>query len=265
MGKLESKVVAGKAKPRGKYPHIKRAVDCAVSCALLLVLSPIFLAVSALILCVDGRPVFYKQKRVGYLCREFMIWKFRTMERTAEADGPFTSARGEDNRITFLGRLLRRFRLDELPQLWNVVLGDMALVGPRPEWIREVEVLGMVIPNYNLRYLVPPGITGWAQIYFRATNNYKDSIEKLHYDLFYLKYFSAALDLSILLKTVKRMFVKDARMPSLPAFAPRPIEAKHHWARDFNALGKTAPKPPDKPFPWQETLASLLFLGLFRR
>ncbi len=97
----------------------------------------------------------------------------------------------------------------------------MSLVGPRPEWIREVEILEKTIPTYSLRYLVPPGITGWAQVYFRATDNPLDSIEKHNYDLYYLKHFSLALDLSIMLKTIKRVFVKDVRTLSVPT--PRQV------------------------------------------
>src|SRR5262249_22592989 len=156
---------------------------------------------------------FYGQMRAGYLGKVFVLWKFQTMTPGAENHGPFSSGRAIDApHVTQLGSLLREFRLDELPQLWNVLRGDMSLVGPRPEWIREVEILETAVPTYPLRYLVPPGITGWAQVYYRATSDIQGSVEKHHYDLYYLKNFSLALDFSILLKTFKRVLVGDARV-----------------------------------------------------
>src|SRR4029079_4207584 len=112
--------------------------------------------------------------------------------------------------------------IDELPQLWNVLKGEMSLVGPRPEWIKEVEILEKTLPTYSLRYLVPPGLTGWAQVYFRATHNPLDAIEKHNYDLYYLKHFSLALDFSILLKTLKRVVVKES--PAASVTPPHPPE-----------------------------------------
>ncbi|HNT98111.1 MAG TPA: sugar transferase [Elusimicrobiales bacterium] len=109
-----------------------------------------------------------------------------------------------DPRITRVGRLLRRFRLDELPQLWNVLRGEMALVGPRPTWTGEVQAWDL--PDYNIRLLVKPGITGWAQINAPATDSREDTVDKLCYDLYYIKNISFALDLSILLKTLRRVF-----------------------------------------------------------
>ncbi len=127
-------------------------------------------------------------------------------------------------RPTRLGAFLRRFRLDEFPQLWNVLRGEMSLVGPRPEWVKEVAVIEKSVPNYHLRHLVPPGITGWAQVYYRATQGLEGSLEKHHYDLYYLKNFSPALDLAILLKTVKRVFLSDARVQSVRV--PFPAERR---------------------------------------
>lgn len=208
----------------GLYFKARRALDLSAALIGLAVLSPLLLLTAALIRLVDGMPPLYAQRRVGYLGRTFVLWKFRTMRPNADAAGPFHRARpGEKDLVTPLGAFLRRFRLDEFPQLWNVARGEMSLVGPRPEWIKEVEVLEKLVPNYHLRHLVPPGITGWAQVYFRATSDPQDSIEKHHFDLYYLKHFSPALDLSILLKTVKRVFVKDTRISATRTPFPRAL------------------------------------------
>jgi lipopolysaccharide/colanic/teichoic acid biosynthesis glycosyltransferase len=200
------------------YFTTKRACDVMAASLLLLVFAPLMLLIGAAIVLADRRgPPLYGQMRVGYLGRHFRLWKFRTMREDAEMVGPFRQLTDtQDPRVTALGSFLRRLRLDELPQLWNVLRGDMSLVGPRPEWIREVEILETVVPTYSLRYLVPPGITGWAQVYFRATDNTQDAIEKHNYDLYYLKHFSLALDFSILLKTIKRVFVPESKTASAP-------------------------------------------------
>lgn len=209
----------------GLYFKVRRVFDVLISALGLVILSPLLILTAVLIRLVDGMSPIYRQERVGFLGRIFTLWKFRTMRPNADVCGPFMAREGADERVTPLGRALRRFRFDELPQLWNVVRGDMSLVGPRPEWVKEVEILESMVPNYHLRHLVPPGITGWAQVYYRATNDPRDSIEKHHYDLYYLKHFSPALDLSILLKTIKRVFVHDARVAStltpFPAGAAR--------------------------------------------
>ena len=208
---------------QGIYPKIKRALDLLMASVLLLLLSPLMASVCLLILLMERSSPFYGQRRIGFLGEEFILLKFRTMVDNADQAGPFTSYREKDGRITRLGQWLRRFRLDELPQLWNVLRGEMSLVGPRPEWIREVEILEKAVPHYHLRHLVRPGITGWAQVYYRATNDPQDSIEKHHFDLYYLKYFSFALDCAILLKTFKRVFIKDSRV-----FASGAPQAKFH-------------------------------------
>jgi lipopolysaccharide/colanic/teichoic acid biosynthesis glycosyltransferase len=204
------------------YFKAKRMLDVTAATALLVVLGPVMLLVALAIRLVDHKSPLYRQARIGYLGRTFFLWKFRTMRQDAEQEGPFIqSSGGADPRVTRLGQVLRRLRIDELPQLWNVLHGDMSLVGPRPEWIKEVEILEKAVPTYSLRYLVLPGITGWAQVYFRETSSPQDSIEKHNYDLYYLKHFSLALDFSIMLKTVKRVFVKDPRAVSGPAPTPR--------------------------------------------
>ena len=111
----------------------------------------------------------------------------------------------------------------------------MSLVGPRPEWMREVEVLEKVVPSYHLRHLVYPGITGWAQVRYRATNSVDDSIEKIHYDLFYVKYLSLGLDFGILLKTIKRVLISDAHVEALPTPALTPKTSRDQWLNDLTA------------------------------
>jgi lipopolysaccharide/colanic/teichoic acid biosynthesis glycosyltransferase len=203
------------------YFRGKRMGDICAAAAGLIVMFPVLVLTALAIRCFDGMSPLYGQSRVGYLGRSFMLWKFRTMRPGADSDGPFRPDRESSDRVTSLGAFLRRFRFDEFPQLWNVLRGDMSLVGPRPEWIKEVEVLEKVVPHYHLRHLVPPGITGWAQVYYRATNDPQESIEKHHYDLYYLKHFSPALDLTILLKTIKRIFVRDAGVSSVHTPFPR--------------------------------------------
>jgi len=193
------------------YLAIKRGIDIAASALCLLLGLPFFAAVYAALKLADGAgvPAFYFQKRVGYLGAKFVIWKFRTMVPGADKAGPLYKAEKKDSRITRLGKFLRRTRLDELPQLWNVFKGDMSLVGPRPEWAQEVRILEREVPHYHLRHLVKPGVTGWAQINFRATSNKQDSAEKLRYDLYYVKNLSLALDIGIIFRTIRRVFQKD--------------------------------------------------------
>ncbi|MCM2304302.1 MAG: sugar transferase [Elusimicrobia bacterium] len=219
----------------GLFLHMKRAADIAGSALLLVATAPVLAVSAALIAILDGRPIFYRQARAGFLGRPFEVLKFRTMSVGAESNGPFTSAKAHGASITKLGAVLRRYRIDELPQLWNVLIGDMSLVGPRPEWVKEVAVLEKVVPSYHLRHLVKPGITGWAQVRFRATNSVDDSIEKIHYDLFYLKYLSFGLDVSILLKTLKRVLISDSSVVALPAPSLVPKSNVEHWAGDLTS------------------------------
>jgi lipopolysaccharide/colanic/teichoic acid biosynthesis glycosyltransferase len=206
---------------RRGYFRTKRAVDLSAASLLLVATAPVLILTALAIRADDGKPSFYGQKRIGYLGRPFILWKFRTMRLGADEDGPFAPRAGDaDPRVTRLGRFLRRFRIDELPQLWNVIRGEMSLVGPRPEWIREVEILEKAVPSYHLRHLAQPGMTGWAQVYFRATNDPQGSIEKHQYDLYYLRHFSLALDFSIMLKTFKRVLIKDSRVPPSTAAGP---------------------------------------------
>jgi lipopolysaccharide/colanic/teichoic acid biosynthesis glycosyltransferase len=148
-------------------------------------------------------PVLYRQKRVGRYGLVFDCYKFRTMRADAEAEGGPTWAGDGDPRITPVGRVLRRTRLDEIPQLWNVLRGDMGFVGPRPERPEFVEWLSREIPYYHLRHIIRPGITGWAQVRYQYGASLEESKEKLRYDLYYIKNISLSLDLLILLQTTK--------------------------------------------------------------
>jgi lipopolysaccharide/colanic/teichoic acid biosynthesis glycosyltransferase len=174
--------------------------------ALLVVLAPLFLVLAALIKLSSPGPVVYRQERVGEKGRIFELIKFRSMKAGAEAmTGPVWAAGGSDPRVTWLGRLLRRFRLDELPQLVNVLSGEMSFVGPRPERPHFVETLRKVIPYYDERHNVKPGITGWAQIKFGYGSTIEDSERKLQFDLYYVKNMSFFFDLAIMLDTLKVM------------------------------------------------------------
>jgi lipopolysaccharide/colanic/teichoic acid biosynthesis glycosyltransferase len=175
-----------------------------------LVLSAPLLALAALaILLDDGGPIFFRQTRVGYQRNPFALYKLRTMR--AAADGARYTAKG-DKRITRIGAFLRASRLDELPQLWNVLKGDMSMIGPRAEWDVLVRDYEREIPCYHFRHLVRPGITGWAQINYPYGAGIEDTLRKLEYDLFYIRHYSLRLDASIVLKTVHVMlFGKGSR------------------------------------------------------
>jgi sugar transferase (PEP-CTERM system associated) len=153
-------------------------------------------------------PVVYRQRRIGKGGGTFFCYKFRSMRPDAEADSGPTWADDDDPRITRVGRFLRITRLDEIPQLWCVLKGDMAFVGPRPERPEFVELLSQEIPYYNVRHLVRPGITGWAQIRYKYGNTVQDAKEKLQYDLFYIKNASIGLDMLIMFQTIKTLLLR---------------------------------------------------------
>ena len=174
----------------------------AALCGLIVALPLIPFVALAVKLSSEG-PVFYRQQRVGRGGETFYCYKFRTMRQDAEADTGATWATDDDPRITKVGKYLRLLRLDEIPQLWCVLKGDMHFVGPRPERPEFVEWLSREIPYYNLRHVVRPGITGWAQVQYKYGNTLQDAREKLQYDLFYIKNASIGLDLLIMFQTVK--------------------------------------------------------------
>lgn len=180
---------------------IKRLLDFFFSTLLLFCFSPIMILTAIAIRIDSPGPVFYKQQRVGKGCRVFTVHKFRSMCYNAEEHGA-RWAQKKDPRVTRVGKWIRLFRIDELPQIWNVFTGDMSLVGPRPERPEFVKELDSQIPYYTVRHTVPPGITGWAQIKYPYGASIEDALRKLEYDLYYIKNMSLLLDLKILLRTV---------------------------------------------------------------
>ena len=186
---------------------LRRLIAIAAAGVLLLVVLPI-LPFVILAIKLDSRgPVLYRQRRVGLDGKVFYCYKFRTMRQDAEADTGATWASDDDPRITKVGKFLRTARLDEIPQLWCVVKGDMSFVGPRPERPEFVEMLAKEIPFYAVRNAVRPGITGWAQVRYKYGNTVADSKEKLQYDLYYIKNMSLGLDLMIMFQTVKTVLL----------------------------------------------------------
>jgi len=188
----------------------KRSCDI-VAAVIGLVLSSPLAAITALLVKLDspGDPVFYHQERVGLNGATFIIHKFRTMRSDAEArTGPVWSAGDSDPRITRVGHFLRKTRLDEVPQLWNVLRGDMSLIGPRPERPQFVEQLTKQIPYYGQRHVVKPGVTGWAQVRYTYGASVEDALEKMQYDLYYVKHLSLRFDLLIALETIKIVLLR---------------------------------------------------------
>ncbi|HZR22930.1 MAG TPA: TIGR03013 family XrtA/PEP-CTERM system glycosyltransferase [Vicinamibacterales bacterium] len=191
---------------------IKRMLDLALSILLAIVAAPL-MALTALAIRLDSKgPILYSQERVGENGRVFTVYKFRSMRTDAEQAGRPVWARDKDDRITRVGRFIRKTRLDELPQLWNVMSGDMSFVGPRPERPFFVEQLAREIPFYMQRHAVKPGLTGWAQVKYEYGSSIEDAMEKLRYDLYYIKHLSIFFDLTIVLDTVKVvLFGKGAK------------------------------------------------------
>ena len=190
---------------------LKRLVDVTLALALLVILSPLLCAVALAIRLTSKGPVFYVQERIGLNNRPFSVVKFRSMVHGAEDEsGPVWASHG-DPRITRLGKWLRRWRLDELPQLFNVIKGDMSLVGPRPERSVFVNEFLTVVPMYNQRHGLRPGITGWGQIHYTYAAGRQQAQDKLEYDLFYVKNASFLLDLSILLRTTRTLVTNQGR------------------------------------------------------
>jgi len=189
---------------RGRLASLvsKRLFDVVVCAVGLVALIPLFVLIAALIRVDSPGPIFYRQVRVGLRGRPFLIWKFRSMRQDAEQSGP-RWAQADDPRISRVGWWLRKTRIDEFPQLVNVIRGEMSLVGPRPERPVFVQDLRTVIPYYDIRHTVRPGVTGWAQVKFRYGASQEDSHTKLQYDLYYVKNLSLLLDLKILMHTIR--------------------------------------------------------------
>jgi sugar transferase (PEP-CTERM system associated) len=182
---------------------LKRVADIVFSLVLLVLLLPLMAVVAVLIKLDSKGPIIFSQQRAGKGRHLYQIFKFRSMVQDAEkATGPVWAGEG-DTRITRVGKIIRRLRIDELPQIWDVLKGDMSFVGPRPE--REVFIKELVkqVPYYDARLTVKPGITGWAQINYSYGASVEDAVEKLNYDLFYIKNMSFLMDMLIILRTVK--------------------------------------------------------------
>jgi sugar transferase (PEP-CTERM system associated) len=190
----------------------KRSTDVILSLTMLILFSPLFLLTALLIKIDSTGPVLFSQERVGKNKKSYMLYKFRSMVEDAEKQSGPVWASDNDRRITRLGRVLRKWRIDEIPQLWNVLKGDMSFVGPRPEREFFVNKLEDTIPYYGERFSVKPGLTGWAQVCYSYGASVDDAVEKLNYDLFYIKNMSVFMDLMIILRTIKIvLFGKGAR------------------------------------------------------
>ncbi|MBW8867287.1 MAG: TIGR03013 family PEP-CTERM/XrtA system glycosyltransferase [Acidobacteria bacterium] len=191
---------------------VKRMLDLSFSIILAICTAPLMVLTALAIKLDSAGPALYSQERVGENGRVFKIYKFRSMRTDAEQAGTPVWARDKDDRITRVGRCIRKARLDELPQLWNVMRGDMSFVGPRPERPFFVEQLAREIPFYLQRHAVKPGLTGWAQVKYQYGSSIEDAMEKLRYDLYYIKHLSVFFDLTIVLDTVKViLFGKGAK------------------------------------------------------
>ena len=198
------------ASPFSLQKQLKRAADLVVALSLLLLTSPLMLIAMALVWLDDTGPVFYRQQRSGWMRRPFIVLKLRTM-RIQPADAAPSWTQDGDKRITRVGRFLRSLRIDELPQLINVLNGDMSLIGPRPERPEMEDELEHSIPHYKMRYWMRPGLSGWAQVNSPYASSIADTDLKLSYDLYYIKNFNSWLDLLILFRTIKTILKAKGR------------------------------------------------------
>jgi len=187
------------------YAFTSRILDITVSVAVLVIFSPFLLLAVCLIFLYDRGPVFYTHERIGLNRKIFRIYKLRSMVVNSETDG-IAWASVDDTRITPVGRVIRKLHLDEIPQMFNIIRGNMTLIGPRPERPGFVKILEEAIPHYRLRHVIRPGFTGWAQIKYRYARSIEDSKEKFEYDLYYLKNRNIFLDFGIILKTIQIIF-----------------------------------------------------------
>lgn len=181
---------------------IKRLFDVVCSAIALVVLCPLFLVIAVFIKCDSKGPVIYRQQRLGRLAKPFTILKFRTMYENAETDTPLLSNK-DDKRITKFGCLLRKYHLDELPQLWNILVGDMSFVGPRPERKYFVDQLLVIAPEYVKLFKVRPGLSSWGSVKYGYASDLSQMVERMKYDLMYLDKMSLAIDIKIMAYTIK--------------------------------------------------------------
>lgn len=191
-----------------RHAVAKQTLSVLLALLALVILAPASLLIMVLIKLDSSGPIFFAQERIGRDGRSFTLWKFRTMRPDAERATGTAWAKNDDVRITRFGRLLRRSRLDSVPTLYNVLHGDMSLIGPRPEQPMFANELLKKNPYYVIRHLVRPGLTGWAQIHCRHASSIEDSVEKLQYDLFYIKHMSIVLDVWIAFETLKTILIR---------------------------------------------------------
>ncbi len=190
---------------------LKRIIDMLFSILLLILTTPLIL-VTALLIKIDSKgPVIFSQERVGEQYKKYKIYKFRSMLTDAEKTTGPVWAKDKDDRITRIGHFIRKWRIDEIPQLWNVLKGEMSFVGPRPERDHFIKQLTDVVPYYGERLTVKPGLTGWAQVSYGYGSSVRDSIEKLNYDLFYIKNMSILMDVMIIARTVRTVIFGHGR------------------------------------------------------
>jgi exopolysaccharide biosynthesis polyprenyl glycosylphosphotransferase len=182
--------------------NIKLSLDKLISVLVLLLLSPVYIYLMIRVKCDSRGPLFLKQERIGYQGKPFTIYKFRTMKNDAEKNGPSLSV-ANDERITPYGRQMRKYRLDELPQFWNVLKGDMSLVGPRPERKYYIDQIVKTAPYFYLLHNVRPGITSWGMVCFGYASSVKEMVERMQYDILYYENMSLALDIKILIYTIR--------------------------------------------------------------
>lgn len=194
----------------GLAQRMKRLCDLIIAGTILIPALPVML-ISAIIIKIESRgPVFFMQERIGKGGEPFKIIKFRSMRSDAEKEGPQWAKEG-DNRVTPFGNFMRKTRIDELPQLVNILRGDMSFIGPRPERQHFIDMLEKEIPFYNLRHIIKPGLTGWAQVNYRYGASVQDAYEKLQYDLYYIKNYSVLLDVLIIFMTAKTVLFGKGR------------------------------------------------------
>jgi sugar transferase (PEP-CTERM system associated) len=215
LGKIEveglhpSSMIFGKGfEAEGSQLLLRRVVSFSVAATALLILLPFIPLISLAVKLSSPGPVLFQQTRVGRGGEVFTLFKFRTMHQDAEAGTGAVWAQKDDPRVTRIGRFLRMARLDEIPQLWNVLKGDMGFVGPRPERPEFVQWLDEKIPYYNLRHIIRPGVTGWAQVRYQYGATLEETLQKLEYDLYYIKHMSVALDLLIIFETLKTILLR---------------------------------------------------------
>jgi len=191
-----------------RFLFVRRCMSLTIAALVLLFCLPMVPLIAVAIRLSSPGPILFRQKRVGRLGETFTLNKFRTMRDNAESESGAVWAEKDDPRVTKIGRFLRTTRLDEIPQLWNVLVGDMAFVGPRPERPEFVKWLVEKIPHYNLRHVIRPGITGWAQVKYRYGASFEETLEKVQYDLYYIKHISLAFDLLIMFETIKTIVLR---------------------------------------------------------